>query len=70
MFKLFEFKCHVCGETKEAMVKGFEDYPMCPQDHTHGVMLKIISASSFHFANGEGTNAGKAWAFRNKPMRT
>jgi hypothetical protein len=66
MRKLFEFQCKECQHYEERLVGGTEDYPHCPNDH--GVMQKLISRSTFHFINGAGTNAGKAFAFRDKPL--
>ena len=66
MRKLYEFKCLVCDYYQEALVKGEEDYPHCPNEH--GAMAKAISAPSFHFENGAGTNAGRAWAFHGRPL--
>jgi hypothetical protein len=68
MRKLFEFRCDKCDHYEEKLVDGQAEYPLCPVDREHGVMTKLISASTFHFADGAGTNAGKAWAFRDKPL--
>ena len=68
MRKLFEFKCSECDHYEEKLVGGEEDYPKCPQDAAHGVMQKMISSSTFHFADGSGTNMGRAYAFRNRPL--
>jgi len=66
MRTLHEFQCPICGHHHEALVKGEEDYPHCPNEH--GRMTKLISPSTFHFVDGAGTNAGRAWAFRGRPL--
>jgi putative FmdB family regulatory protein len=70
MYRLFEYRCLKCGVNVERMVKSEVDIPTCPEDSTHEQMTKVISASTFHFANGDGTSMGKAWAFRGQPLRS
>lgn len=67
MRKLLEFKCPVCGEYHEKLVRDpVEEAPLCTQGH--GKTEKIMSSSTFHFANGAGTSMGAAYAFRNRPL--
>jgi hypothetical protein len=61
-----EFQCPICGHYHEALVRDKDDYPMCP--NKHGTMERIISTPSFHFVDGAGTNAGRAWAFHGRPL--
>jgi len=64
---MYEFTCTECNEYKESLVReDLSDAPTCP--HGHGTMKKIISTSTFHFANGTGTDMGNAFAFRNRPL--
>lgn len=64
---MYEFQCKECGEYKEALVReDLSDAPTCP--HEHGTMQKMISTSTFHFADGAGTDMGKAYAFRGRPL--
>ena len=63
---MLEFKCMECDHYVEKLVGSEEEYPKCPNDH--GVMQKLISSSTFHFADGSGTNMGRAYAFRNRPL--
>ncbi|MDM0042140.1 hypothetical protein QTI05_24090 [Variovorax sp. J22R193] len=66
MRKMFEFECEQCKAYQESLVKDEGDYPQCPEGH--GKMLKLISRSTFHFVNGAGTDMGKAYAFRDRPL--
>lgn len=66
MKRLFEFQCRHCGQYVEKLAASDKDYPQCPEGH--GVMEKLISASTFHFKDGSGTNMGQAYAFRGRPL--
>jgi hypothetical protein len=67
MLKMFEFKCPHCDYYVERLVSdAILDAPFCTNGH--GKTEKIISTPSFHFADGAGTSAGKAWAFHGKPL--
>jgi putative FmdB family regulatory protein len=64
---MYEFQCPECGEYKESLVSDpVVDAPACP--HNHGQMKKILSTPTFHFANGQGTDMGNAYAFRGRPL--
>lgn len=66
MRKMFEFQCEQCEHYQEKLVRDEAEYPECPNGH--GKMKKLISSSTFHFTNGAGTDMGKAYAFRNRPL--